>query len=159
MSLALPSEQTPSSQRPIPLRGRADLVVRRIEFRGIAHYMVKDAVGLTYHLLRCDQYRVLQMLDGRRNLESIRDELMREFPALSPSLTDTQQLTADLHQKGLAYGIRPGQMAPRIEQLRKKRRQKIQGVFTNVLSLRLPGWDPDAVLARMFPGRDGCFTR
>ena len=151
MSLALPSEQTPSSQRPVPLRGRADLVVKRIEFRGVAHIMVKDAVGLTYHLLRSDQYRVLQLLDGQRHLEEIRDELIREFPALSPTLTDVQQLIADLHQKGLAYGIRPGQMASRIEQRRKKRRQKIWSVCTNILSLRLPGWDPDAVLARMLP--------
>ncbi len=151
MSLALPSEQTPSSQRPVPLRGRSDLAVQRMEFRGVAHFMVKDAVGLTYHMLRRDQLRVLQMLDGRRHLEEIRDELLREFPALHPTLTDVQQLIADLHQKGLAYGIRPGQMASRIEQRRKKRRQKIWSVLTNILSVRLPGWDPDAVLARMLP--------
>jgi putative peptide zinc metalloprotease protein len=151
MSLALPSDQTPSSQRPLPLRGRADLVVRRIEFRGVAHFMVKDAVGLTYHSLRADQLRVLQMLDGQRHLESIRDQLIQEFPALSPTLTDTQQLIADLHQKGLAYGTRTGQAASRIEQRRKKRRQKIWSVCTNVLSLRLPGWDCDAALGRMLP--------
>ena len=151
MSLALPSEQTPSSQRPVPLRGRGDLIVKRMEFRGVAHFMVKDAVGLTYHLLRCDQYRVWKMLDGQRHLESIRDELIREFPALSPTLSDVQQLVADLHQKGLAYGVRPGQAMARIEQRRKKRRQKIWSACTNILSLRLPGWDPDAVLARMLP--------
>ncbi|MEK6262868.1 MAG: HlyD family efflux transporter periplasmic adaptor subunit [Planctomycetota bacterium] len=151
MSLALPSEQTSSSQRPVPLRGRSDLIVERMEFRGVAHFMVKDAVGLTYHMLRCDQFRVLQMLDGQRHLESIRDELIREFPALIPTLTDVQHLIADLHQKGLAYGVRPGQAAPRIEQRRKKRRQKIWIVDTNIMSLRLPGWDPDAMLARMLP--------
>ena len=152
MSVALTSEQTPSSQRPVPLKGRADLVVKRINFRGVAHFMIKDAVGLTYHRLRGDQFRVLQMLDGQRHLEAIRDELIREFPALRPTLSDVQQLIADLHQKGLAYGVRPGQAAPRIEQRRKKRRQKTWSVLTNVLSLRLPGWDPDAMLVRMLPG-------
>ena len=146
MSLALPSEQTPSAQRPVPLRGRSDLVVKRIEFRGIAHYMVKDAVGLTYHLLRCDQFRVLQMLDGQRHLETIRDELIREFPALSPTVTDVQHLIADLHQKGLAYGVRSGQAASRIEQRRNPGiRDTAAGIRdadherTRALGLRLRG--------------------
>src|ERR1700759_2708794 len=103
MSIAVPTDQLRSSQRPVPLRGRQDLVVKRIEFQGVSHFVIKDPVGLTYHRLRADQYRVLRMLDGQKNLESIRDDLIREFPAVSPTLTDTQALVADLHQKGLAY--------------------------------------------------------
>ncbi len=151
MSMAIPTDQMRSSQRPVPLKARSDLVVKRIEFQGVSHFVIKDPVGLTYHRLRADQYRVLRMLDGRKNLESIRDDLVREFPAVSPTLTDTQMLVADLHQKGLAYSIRPGQAAARIEQKRKKRRQKIMGVLTNILSLRLPGWDPDSLLGAMVP--------
>lgn len=151
MSIALPTDQLRSSQRSVPLMGRSDLVVKQIEFQGVSHYVIKDPVGLTYHRLRADQYRVLTMLDGRRNLEMIRDELVREFPAISPTLTDTQMLVADLHQKGLAYSVRPGQAAARIEQKRKKRRQKLFQGMTNILSLRLPGWDPDRVLGAMVP--------
>ena len=151
MSMAIPTQEMRSSQRPVPLRGRHDLVVKRIEFQGISHFVIKDPVGLTYHRLRADQYRVLTLLDGRKNLETIRDELVREYPAISPTLTDTQMLVADLHQKGLAYSIRPGQAAARIEQKRKKQRQKVFGALTNILSLRLPGWDPDESLAAMVP--------
>lgn len=151
MSIALPTDQLRSSQRPVPLRGRNDLVIKRIDFQGVSHYVIKDPVGLTYHRLRADQYRVLTLLDGGRNLEIIRDELVREFPAISPTLTDTQLLVADLHQKGLAYSVRPGQAAARIEQKRKKRRQKVFQGLTNILSLRLPGWDPDRVLGAMVP--------
>lgn len=151
MSIAVPTDQLRSSQRPVPLRGRQDLVIKRIEFQGVSHFVIKDPVGLTYHRLRADQYRVLTLLDGHKNLETIRDELVREFPAISPTLTDTQMLVADLHQKGLAYSIRPGQAAARIEQKRKKRRQKLFSGLTNILSLRLPGWDPDRVLGAMVP--------
>ena len=151
MSMAVPTEQMRSSQRPVPLKGRNDLVVKRIEFQGVSHYVIKDPVGLTYHRLRSDQYQVLKMLDGRKNLETIRDNLIREFPAICPTLTDTQMLVADLHQKGLAYSVRPGQAAARIEQKRKKRRQKLMGALSNILSLRLPGWDPDRLLGKMVP--------
>lgn len=148
---AFPSEQLCQSQRPVPLRGRADLVVQRMEFQGVAHFLVKDAVGLTYHSLRADQYRVFGMLNGQRSLEEIRDTLVSEFPSLAPTLSDTQQLVVDLHQKGLAYGIRTGQAGPRIGQRRRKRRKQIWSALTNILSLRLPGWDPDRTLARMLP--------
>lgn len=151
MSIAMPTQQMRSSQRPVPLRGRSDLVVQLIDFQGVTHYVIKDPVGLTYHRLRADQYRVLSMLDGRINLEAIRDELVREYPAISPTLTDTQMLVADLHQKGLAYSVRPGQAAARIEQKRKKRRQQFMSVATNILSLRLPGWDCDRALTAMVP--------
>ena len=151
MSMAIPTQELRSSERPVPLRGRHDLVVKKIDFQGVTHYVIKDAVGLTYHRLRADQFRVLDLLDGRRNLETIRDDLVREFPAISPTLTDTQALIADLHQKGLAYSTRPGQAAARIEQKRKKRRQTILNTLTNILSLRLPGWDPDQFLESLVP--------
>ena len=151
MSMAIPTQEMRSSQRPVPLRSRNDLVVKLIDFQGVSHYVIKDPVGLTYHRLRADQYRVLTLLDGRKNLETIRDDLVREFPAISPTLTDTQLLVADLHHKGLAYSTRPGQAEARIEQNQKKRRQKIFSGLTNILSLRLPGWDCDQFLGRMVP--------
>ncbi|MDB5348443.1 MAG: Zn-dependent protease [Schlesneria sp.] len=149
MSLSIPSEQISSSHRPVPLRGRADLIVKAIDFQGVTHYVIKDPIGLTYHRLRGDQYCILKALDGRRHIEAIRDDLVRTFPSLSPILQDIQQAIADLHQKGLVYGIRPGQAAARIGQRRKKWRQQLWGVLTNILSLRLPGWDPDRTLTRM----------
>ena len=151
MSMAMPVQEMRSSERPVPLRGRRDLIVKKIDFQGVTHFVIKDPVGLTYHRLRADQYHVLESLDGQKNLESIRDELVREFPALCPTLTDTQSLVADLHQKGLAFSVRPGQAAARIEQKRKKQRQKILNTLTNILSLRLPGWDPDSFLTGMVP--------
>jgi putative peptide zinc metalloprotease protein len=149
MSLAVPSEQLRSSQRPVPLRGRQDLAIQKIDYQGVIHYVVKDPVGLNYHRLRCDQYHLLQLLDGQRSLEEIRDELIRTFPAIQSTLRDVQHLIGDLHQKGLAFGTRTGQAASRIQQRRKKRRQQLWSVLSNILSLRLPGWDPDASLTRM----------
>ena len=151
MSMAIPTQEMRSSQRPVPLCGRHDLVIKTIDFQGVTHFVIKDPVGLTYHRLRADQFRVLTLMDGRKNLESIRDELIREFPALSPTLVDTQMLIADLHQKGLVYSTRPGQAAARIEQKRKNRRKKVFSGVTNILSLRLPGWDPDQLLTAMVP--------
>ena len=55
MTVDVPLSQLRSSQRPTPLRGRDDLVVERMEFQGIVHYVIKDPIGLGYHRLRGEQ--------------------------------------------------------------------------------------------------------
>ena len=65
MSMAMPVQEMRSSERPVPLRGRRDLIVKKIDFQGVTHFVIKDPVGLTYHRLRADQYHVLESLDGQ----------------------------------------------------------------------------------------------
>ena len=93
------STQVPSTQRPIPLQRRDDLLVERIEYRGIGSWVIKDPVALKYHRLQPEQYYVLHLLDGKRNLEQIRDDLQSKFPTLSFAMVDVQHLITDLHQK------------------------------------------------------------
>lgn len=141
----------PSTRRPIPLSSRTDLRIERIEYQGIGSYVIKDPVALKYHRLNGEQYRVLQLLNGRRNLEEIRSALLLEFPTLQFTLADVQHLITDLHLKGLVLSDRAGQGATLIQQERKNRRQKLKQMCMNLLYLRLPGWDPDRTLAWMHP--------
>lgn len=141
----------PSNQRPIPLRGRPDLVIAVNSFQGARYWVIKDPVALKYHRLRAEQYRVLRLLDGRRSLEQIRDDLLLEMPTLQLSLVDVQNLIADLHQKGLVHSDRPGQAGELISKHRKQRREKLFGLFKSLLYLRLPGWDPERTLSAMYP--------
>ena len=116
----------PSSRRPVPLIGRNDLTVSYVRYRGIINYVVKDPVGLKYHRLRAEQFRLLELLDGRRTLENLRETLIHEFPTIRPTLRELQQLAADLHQKGLAYSDRAGQAETRQQQQTKQRRQQFK---------------------------------
>lgn len=148
---AAPSAQLPSKQRPIPLKMRNDLVVRRIEYRGVGSWVVKDPVGLKYHRLQPEQYAVLTLLDGQRSLQEVRDELKQQFPTLHFTLADVQHLVTDLHQKVLVYSNRTGQGAALIKQHRKNRRQQLFKTIRNVLYIRLPGWDPERTLQKLYP--------
>jgi putative peptide zinc metalloprotease protein len=108
MSLAAVSSLVSSTRRPIPMRCRPDLVVRRIEYQGIGSWVIKDPVGLKYHRLHAEQYCVLGLLDGTRNLEQIREELLRVHPTIHVTLSDVQRLLTDLHEKGLLQSLRFG---------------------------------------------------
>jgi putative peptide zinc metalloprotease protein len=113
--------------------------------------VIKDPVALKYHRLYPEQYHVLSLLDGKRSLQEIRDGLRREFPTLHVTLADIQHLITDLHDKDLTVSSRFGQAPGLIKLLRKRRRQKFQKSVTNILYLRLPGWDPERTLQWMYP--------
>jgi len=147
MSLAAISSLVSSTRRPIPMRCRPDLIARRIEYQGIGSWVIKDPVGLKYHRLHAEQYCVLGLLDGTRNLEQIRDELLRVHPTIHVTLSDVQRLLTDLHEKGLLQTLRFGQGAALLKHYRKERKQKIWNGVRNILYLRLPGWDPERTLS------------
>ncbi len=149
----------PSTRRPIPLTGRLDLRIERIEYQGLGSWVVKDPVALKYHRLNAEQYRVLRLLDGRRNLEEIRAEVLRDFPTLQFTLADVQHLITDLHNKGLVLSDRFGQGASLLKKHRQERWEKIKRLFFNLLYLRLPGWDPDKTLQRLHPLAKWMFDR
>jgi putative peptide zinc metalloprotease protein len=151
MSMTVGAQMLPSTRRPIPLRRRPDLVVRRIEYQGIGSYVLKDPVGLKYHRLHAEQFGVLCLLDGTRNLDEIRNELIRQFPTLTVTLNDVQQLITDLHDKGLLQSQRFGQGAALLKHRRAQRAEKFWSFLRNVLYIRLPGWDPERVLTWMHP--------
>jgi len=151
MSITLGGTMLPSNRRPIPLRRRPDLGVRRIEYQGIGSYVIKDPVGLKYHRLHAEQFGVLCLLDGSRNLDEIRNELLRQFPTLTVTLNDVQQLITDLHDKGLLQSMRFGQGAALIKHRRAQRMEKFWGFCRNLLYIRLPGWDPERMLKWLHP--------
>jgi len=141
----------PSSQRPVPLRTRPDLVVEEILYRDVPFPVVKDPVGLKYYRLQPEQYGVLQLLDGRRSLQDIRDDLQEKFPTVHVTPQDVQVLISDLHDKGLLVSDRLGQGESALKRHREHRWQQIRQTLLNPLYLRLPGFDPEPILKRIEP--------
>ncbi|MBI3863966.1 MAG: hypothetical protein HY290_18945 [Planctomycetia bacterium] len=145
------SSLKPSTRRPVPLHRRADLVVERIDYQLGSYFVIKDPLSLKYFRLGPEQYKVLELMDGTRSLEEVRDRLLEQFPYVRPSLGELQLVVIDLHAKGLVYSGRPGQGQVLIERRREARRKQIVAVAMNILSLRLPGWDPESFLKWLHP--------
>lgn len=151
------SSQSSSAERPIPLRVRTDLVCRRVGYQGVGSWVVKEPAGLKYHRLHEEQYRVLQLLNGHRSLKDIHTLARLEFPACGLTTANLQQLVTDLHRRGLVLSDRPGQGELLLAQQRKANRKRFWNVLRNVLFLRLPGWDPEQTLQRLYPLVRYCF--
>src|SRR5258707_239928 len=111
-----------SAQRPVPLQARADLIIKRISYQQAGSWVIKDPVSLRYFRFQPEQYKILELLDGQRNLETIRDEFHKEFPAANLTLEEIQSLISDLHKAGLVYSSRFGQGASLLKEKREARR-------------------------------------
>ena len=142
---------TPSTQRPIPLEIRPDLVIKRIDFLGVGYWVIKDPAALKYFRLQQEQYEVLRLLDGERSLEQIRDKMLQIMPTVRLQLSDIQHLITDLHEKGVVYSNRGGQGASLIKKQREERKKKFFNTMKSLLYLRLPGWDPEQTLTVIYP--------
>ncbi|WP_437203699.1 hypothetical protein [Planctomicrobium sp. SH664] len=141
----------PSSQRPVPLRRRNDLVVEEIYYRDIPFPVIKDPVALKYYRLQPEQYEILNLLNGQRSLEELRDGLQARFPTVHITPVDVQSLITDLHEKGLLISERAGQGETALKKQHEARLKKIREVAMNPLYMKLPGWDPDRTLTRLDP--------
>jgi putative peptide zinc metalloprotease protein len=145
------SAMTPSTQRPIPLELRPDLIVKPIDFLGVGYWVVKDPAGLKYFRLQQEQYEVLTLLNGERSLEQLRDEMLKIMPTVRLQLSDIQHLITDLHEKGLVYANREGQGAALIKKHREEKKKKFFNTMRSLLYIRLPGWDPVVALDLLYP--------
>jgi putative peptide zinc metalloprotease protein len=149
--ITAPSSIQASTRRPVPLRRRNDLIVEQIEYQRGNYYVVKDPVSLKYYRFDPEHFRVLELLDGTKSLEEVRTQLLLDFPYVRATLADLQGVVVDLHVKGLVYSDRPGQGWVLLERRRETRRKRWASVAQNILSLRLPGWDPEWTLSRLYP--------
>lgn len=150
----MPINATPqagTSSRPCPLRARADLVVRAAGYEGQPYWLVKDPLALEYHRLHPAQYAILNLLDGTRSLEQVQAAYLRQFPTQRISLPELQSLLAGFHEQGLAVSDRPGQAEVLLERAHQSRSRRIRQTLSNLLYIKLPGWDPERTLARLYP--------
>jgi putative peptide zinc metalloprotease protein len=145
------SALTPSTKRPIPLEVRKDLSFQQVACQGKGYWVAKDPVALTYFQLQPEQHCLLRLLNGKRNLEELREGLIEEFPFARPTLADVQGAVVDLHSKRLVRGNRFGQGVSLYYSGRKKRREKLWAALKNVLYMRFPGWDPERTLHALYP--------
>ena len=148
------SSSSTSFDRPIPYRRRSDLVIAWIKYRGVKHAVIKDPLALKYHQLSPEQYAVLDLLNGENSLKQIRTAVQSQFPTEHFSLMDVQGLVIDLQEKTLLVALRLGQGPALLKSHRDSVRKKVLSTLKNPLTIQLPGWDPERVLAAMMP-----FTR
>ncbi len=74
---------------------------QRQRYHGTMCRVVKDPYGMHYFRFQEEEYAILQLLDGRRSVEQIRDEFETQFPPQKITLEELQRFIGMLHRSGL----------------------------------------------------------
>ena len=140
-----------SSARQMAVRVRADLTAKRQKYHGRSYWVVKEPVGLNYFRFQDEEYAILQMINGYRSLDEIKEKFEEEFPPQKITLEELQQFLGMLHRSGLIVAAVPGQGRQLRQRRDERRRKEILGAMTNVLCIRFKGIDPERALNWLYP--------
>ncbi|TWU13530.1 HlyD family secretion protein [Symmachiella macrocystis] len=147
-----------SIERPVILRRRPDLVVSEQRYEGRTYYLIKDPVGLKYYRFQEEEYKILASLDGVRSLKEIKDDFEAEFIPQKITLEELQQFIGRLHESGMVISEAAGQGAKLLKRREDRAKKQLKSTLSNVLYIKLPGFDPARALNWLYPRFEWIYT-
>ncbi|MFM7137035.1 MAG: biotin/lipoyl-binding protein [Planctomycetota bacterium] len=140
-----------STTRAVGLRKRGDLHVNRQVYQGQAWFVVKDPISLHYFRFRPEEYALLEMLDGKASLDSLKEQFEERFPPRRITVEELARFVSTLHRSGLVIGDRTGQGPQLFERRRQRKWKEWVAWLSNIMSMRFRGIDPDRMLEWLNP--------
>jgi putative peptide zinc metalloprotease protein len=130
---------------------RPHVVVRRQYFRGDRYFVLHDPFSNQFFRVRPAAYEFIARLDMGRTVESVWHESIETNPGESPGQEQALRLLGQLHAANLLHSDIPPDTAKMFERYEKRRVREARNKWLNLLFVRIPLFDPDAVLKRMLP--------
>lgn len=150
-----PASVPPEVDAIIPPALRQDLEISRQLFEGHRFVILKDPVSLKYFRLGAEDHALAALFDGRRTVAEIRAAFLQAHPHASlaaDAAALTQRITR-FAEELLLSGFLEATAAGARAQLERRRRSRKPatpwGLFLRLLFLKIPLFDPDALLIRM----------
>lgn len=140
-----------SAARPLKLRVRPDLKVRRHKYQGRPFWVVKEPIGLKYYRFQEEEFSILQMLDGNTSYEDLKTQFESEFSPQRITLQDLQHFIGMLHRSGLVISDASGQGRQLQRRSAENANRELMGKLSNVLAIRFKGIDPERILNWLYP--------
>jgi len=138
-----------NTARPIALRMRRDLIVRRQRWQGREYWTVKDPLTLKYYRFENEEFAILSMLDGQTSSDCVRERFERDFAPQRISAPQLQHLLTMLHRSNLLIADAAGQGSELLKRDRQRQRREWIATASNFLAIRFRGVDPDRLLSRL----------
>ncbi len=158
---SLTPSSTPMGQAAehLQVKLRPDLIVQPQFYEGMTHYVVKDPIGLKYFRFKIEEYFLLQQFDGKQTLQDVKRAFERKYRPQTISIEDLTRFTAQLHEAGIIQIDSPDQAKVLIRRRKKNKWKKLWQFFANILYIKIPVVDPEAMLTGMYPYFRWLYTR
>ena len=139
-----------SEERPIGMVARSDLVVQESVYQGEKCWIVKDPLAMKYFRLMAPEHHVLTSLQTPCSYLDLKNQLDRLFPEKITRLEALQNLVVSFHRNGLLKSESSGQAKPLRKRRNRELKQKLVQLLSSIVSLKLPGFDPEFLLTAMY---------
>lgn len=124
--------------------------IHRHDYRGQIWYLLEDSTTGRNHRFNTAAYQFIGLLDGKRSVQEIYDQINEQTENYTPSEQEITQLLGQLHAADL---IQTDVLANTEELFERQARQqgiKFKQRLTNPLVQKIPIWDPETFLNKHF---------
>lgn len=140
-----------ATTRPLKLRMRPDLIVSQQRLGRRRVWQIKDPVALRYFHLEEPEYMILKTLSHRVSIDQIRRRFARRFAPRQLSRPELHAFLGRMFRAGLLVSDGPDQATALLARRRRERWQRRAQAASQLLAIRLPAFDAEAVLRRLDP--------
>jgi putative peptide zinc metalloprotease protein len=125
--------------------------IRRHRYRGRIWYVLDDRLSSRVHRLSPSAYIFVALMDGRRTVDDLWSNVVRQSGESAPTQDEIVHLLAQLHASDLLQSdISPDSLEV-FDRFVTQKRTRLKQMLLNPMSLRLPIFDPDPFLERTLP--------
>src|SRR4051812_36313356 len=128
---------------------RADIIIRKQQFRHEEYYVLKDPLALIYFRLQPEEAYLVTLLDGKRTLREISDRFNQRYPNSPRSVAELSQFISQLGAGGL-LNLSASRF---VDNARKMGSQQLLMIWakaiSNLLFIKIPLIDPSPWLGKV----------
>ncbi|QNK01304.1 peptidase M50 [Dyella telluris] len=134
-------------------------VVQRVVFRGRPWYVVQDQTGGRVYRLSTAAYALIAGMDGTHTVQTLWERANASDARDACTQPEVVDLLVQLHAADLLQTDVPPDSGDAMERHRRKRYETLRQWLLNPMSIKVPLFNPDAMLTRLMPWVGWCFSR
>jgi len=140
------SHQRSAVDRPLVLRGRADVQAVPVQFSGQTGYVLKDPLTLELFHLTAEEFFLFDQLKQARSLKDLQEAFQERFSPRRITPQQLQQGVNRLHSQGLLFSEAVGQGSELRKRDERRRQSERWQSLLKVLSFRVGSIDATRVV-------------
>jgi len=127
------------------------VAVRKQFFRGEDWYIIHNPFNNQFFRLRPEAYTFIARLSSKRSVEDVWYECLERYPDTAPGQEDVVQLLTQLYNANLLFFHSRPDTSQIFERYQQRKKKEMQSKLMSILFMRLPLFDPDMLLQRLYP--------
>ena len=143
--------------RHLKLNLMPNIVFVRQKYRGEYWYVVCDEFGHRFFRIREETYFFICCLEQCASVEEAWEKSLKENPESAPSQSEVVQVLSQFYNGGLLKSHKSADIKFLLEAKEKERAQKRKQLFSSLLFIKVPLWNPDPFIKKSVHLFSWCF--